>query len=234
MDASVAARNSETLIIVFAKYPRPGRVKTRLVGKLTERQSAAIHAACLRHTMRVVRQMASADRWLAASPDNADFSAYAAGCISVRAQGSGNLGERLARIAGDAFACGYRRVAVVGCDCPTMTPQDLASAFDGLERHDVMIGPALDGGYYLIAMRRFAAALFEGIDWGSAEVYAQTVRQAKNVQLSVGDLRARSDLDRPDDLRRLLADDGGAAETTELRDDIRTIIEEGDARGSEG
>lgn len=233
MDATLAARNSDALVVVFAKYPTPGRVKTRLIGEVTEQQAAAIHAACLRHTLRVVTRIADADIWLAASPDDADFSACVADAIFVKPQGPGDLGDRLTRLARQAFDNGYQRVAFVGCDCPELMLTDLETAFNGLNRCDLMIGPALDGGYYLIAMRRFAPSVFDRIDWGTDNVYAQTIGRAEESSLIVGNLQRRPDLDRPEDLRRLLADDDAVGETARLRDEIRRMTKEGDARGSD-
>ncbi|MCA9254550.1 MAG: TIGR04282 family arsenosugar biosynthesis glycosyltransferase [Phycisphaerales bacterium] len=218
--------------MVFAKYPTPGRVKTRLIGEVSAQQAAGIHAACIRHTMGVVTRVA-ADVWLAISPDSADFSDFADGAARIAPQGAGDLGERLARLSREAFDCGYRRLALVGCDCFHLGPDDVALAFEGLQDRDVVIGPALDGGYYLLATRDFTPGLFIQVDWGSERVHAQTLERIAAAGLTYRDLRYLPDLDRPEDLRRLLEDVGATAGVAKLRDELIAITKEGGARGGD-
>lgn len=219
-----------SLIVVLAKYPEPGRVKTRLIGRVTDVQASAIHAACLRYTLEIASGLRDVACWLAQSPDAADFGEYLTPNCSARPQGGGDLGDRLLRISAMGFASGFSRIAFVGCDCPTMTADDLTAGLEALAGHDVSIGPAADGGYYLLATRRHAPALFTGIDWSSSRVLQQTIRRADGEGLRVQLLREQSDLDLPVDLAAFLSqralNDGSEA----LRKTIEAITNEGETR----
>lgn len=193
-------------LILFAKAPRPGHVKTRLIGYLSPRQAAEIYHRLLLLTLDTLRTVNDARIILAASPDDADFSDYVDSNIEVRPQGDGNLGRRLSRGIAEAFENGARRVVTVGADCPRMTPGDLTRAFDLLDEHDVVIGPAADGGYYLLGLRDPVSALFEGIDWSSSRVLAQTRARAATAGLGLALLDERRDVDTMDDLTALLGD----------------------------
>jgi len=233
MGAATGRRRSDSLIVVFAKYPTPGRVKTRLIGEVSAQQAAGIHAACIGHTMGVVTRVANADVWLAISPDDADFSAFAGGAARIAPQGAGDLGERLARLSREAFDGGCRRLVLVGCDCLQMAHCDVSLAIEGLEDRDVVIGPALDGGYYLLATREFTPGLFTRVDWGTDRVHAQTLERIAAAGLTYRDMRRLPDLDRPEDLRRLLEDEGATGEMARLRDELIAITMEGGARGGD-
>ena len=117
-----------------------------------------------------------------------------------RRQTSGDLGRRMATAFAEAFRSGALRVAVIGTDCPAITPELLAEAFQRLETADLVLGPATDGGYYLIALRRPVPELFVDIPWGSPRVLEQTLQRAQRLSLSVALLKTLSDVDRPEDV----------------------------------
>lgn len=123
-------------------------------------------------------------------------------------QGDGALGDRLRRAVADAFEAGCTAVAVIGTDCPGLTRQMLADAFDCLTRADVVLGPAQDGGYYLIGMTRRIDGLFAGVPWGTERVLRITLAAADRLGLIVALLPTLGDVDRPEDLP-LLGDDAG-------------------------
>ncbi len=120
-------------------------------------------------------------------------------------QGSGNLGERLRAAFTDAFARGHHSVTVIGSDCPEMTASDVVSAQEALQSADLVLGPAADGGYWLIAMKKVESELFAGIDWSTAAVLAQTLERANGQGLKVWLLRTLADVDTEEDWRRFLA-----------------------------
>lgn len=115
-------------------------------------------------------------------------------------QGEGDLGSRMARSLFCAFQEGVDRAAIIGTDCPGLNAHLIAEAFHQLHAHDLVLGPAIDGGYYLISVRCFIGELFSGIDWGTAKVLQQTVDIAKPLDLSVAYLPQLADVDRPEDL----------------------------------
>src|SRR5688572_29542331 len=111
-------------------------------------------------------------------------------------QGDGDLGARIARAAADAEMSG-RAVVIVGSDCPGLTADVLDAAFDALADCDVVLGPALDGGYYLIGLRRFCPDLFVGIPWSTPDVLSLTRHAAYRAGLTIATLRPLGDVDVP-------------------------------------
>jgi rSAM/selenodomain-associated transferase 1 len=116
-------------------------------------------------------------------------------------QGAGNLGERLERTVQDAFATAPTPVVVIGCDCPELTENDLLEAGRLLATRDVVFGPATDGGYWLIGLKRPMPALFRGISWGTSRVLDQSLDIAQRLGLSWGLLRGLADIDTEADWR---------------------------------
>lgn len=187
-------------IVVFAKYPEPGRVKTRLIGAIGAEAATELHRQCLRLTIDAVRRVQDAIARVAISPDDADFSEFIDGTASVIPQGDGDLGERLGRVTQQRFAAGCDQLLLVGSDCPMLAPNDLRAAFDALDSHDAVIGPAIDGGYYLLGLRRPEVSLFVDIDWSTDRVADQTRDRAAAAGLTIGELPARRDIDTFEDL----------------------------------
>ncbi len=230
----------QNIVIVFAKYPEPGRVKTRLIGPLTAAQAAEVHLRCLHVTMACVAAVEGVDIVLAGSPGEAGFrellgSAPGAGCyggLRIWPQCEGDLGRRLGEAVERAFDEGGRRVLVVGSDCPGMTPADVSQAIRELDRHDVVAGPALDGGYYLLGMRRRVDSLFESIDWSSPRALKQTMAQAAAAGLTVAMLPERRDVDDYGDIMALAREESDADDRLpEFKAFLRALIANGDDRG---
>jgi len=117
-----------------------------------------------------------------------------------RRQGSGDLGDRMHDAFQDGLRRGAKRMVVIGTDCPELTPRIVGDAFDGLAENDLVLGPAEDGGYYLIGLSRPTRALFEGISWGTSQVLDSTLEVARGLGLSVALLPRLGDVDRPEDL----------------------------------
>lgn len=191
-------------LVVFTRCPEPGRTKTRLIPVVGREGAAELQRRMTEHTMHTAGTLAGRRplslevrfeggserlirRWL--GPD----SAYAE-------QGGRDLGEKMRRAFDDAFARSMTRVVVVGCDCPGVTARLLESAFDALRERDVVLGPASDGGYYLIGLRAPEPRVFQDIPWGTAEALARTLEAAQAAALSVCRLETLDDVDRPEDL----------------------------------
>jgi hypothetical protein len=194
-------------ILVFAKAPTPGRVKTRLIPALGVRGAAQLQRQMIARTLRTAMAagLGTPELWCAPDPNNAFFAACAKRHgLGLQPQGEGDLGMRMARALESALAAGSSGL-LIGCDCPVLTPAYLREAAAALaEGNDAVFGPAEDGGYVLIgAARRPPAQLFEGIAWGTS-----TVMQATRARLARGNWRWRElallwDLDRPEDLLRM-------------------------------
>lgn len=191
-------------VIVFLKAPRPGLVKTRIAASLDGEAAAGIYRVLLDRTL--VALHGRRDVELRFTPDGADaeIQPYLRPGWTMRGQGEGDLGERMSRAASEAFKAGTRRVVFVGTDCPTLTGEDVVDAFDALGDADVVLGPAEDGGYWLIGLRQHAPVLFREIPWSTARVLAVTEARARAAGLSVGILKAMADIDTLEDWRRWL------------------------------
>jgi len=161
---------------LFAKRPQPGQVKTRLAAELSSDKAARIAEAFLMDTMERLA-CAAAQRILLYTPDDAEtyFSGISKGRFILRPQGSGDLGQRLFACLRQCFAEEAGSVVLVGTDSPTLPLEYIEQAFTALEGADLVLGPAADGGYYLIGCRRLLPRLFDGVAWGSSRVLGETV-----------------------------------------------------------
>lgn len=199
--------------IIFTRYPEPGKTKTRLIPALGASGAATLQRQMTEHTLSKVRELQSdcALRTHTASPLSVEVR-FAGGNLTLmqgwlgsdivyQPQGEGDLGSRMARSLSSATSGGIERVVIIGTDCPGLNAQLMAQAFQVLYlSHDLVLGPAIDGGYYLIGLRCFIPELFCGINWGTAEVLQQTVHIANKLDLSVAYLPQLADVDRPEDL----------------------------------
>jgi rSAM/selenodomain-associated transferase 1 len=194
-------------LVIMAKQPVPGMVKTRLAASLGEQAAAGLAEAFLEDL--VVRLDGSADRQVLATwPDNDAAATYfetlSAGRFQLWTQPEGSLGTRLARVISDHLAPGSDdRVVVIGSDSPTLPTEMIPAAFEALERADVVVAPADDGGYVLIGQRREVPGLYERISWSTSQVWQQTRDQLMASGTSFVELTGWYDVDTLDDLSRL-------------------------------
>ena len=200
-------RLAGSAVVVFAKVPQPGRVKTRLLGRLTPQQAAEAHRACLEDTIRQVARVPGGQKGLrvAAGPDQARKLAAALRLDrpwKVGVQRGRDLGARLHEAFASFFRAGYARVVVVGSDTPWMGSERILLALRLLNAADVVLGPSADGGYYLVGARRLVPQMFRGIPWGTSKVFERTVRALESARVSYRLLPRDFDLDRPEDLAR--------------------------------
>lgn len=198
------SRNS---ILVFTKFPRPGRVKTRLIGALTPQQAAEVHSACLEDTLALAARVPECERALLVASSLGSARRLAQRLRIGRgwrigAQGRGDLGQHLARAFRVAFRSRAEKVVVLGTDTPWMTRGRIQQALRLLSDVDVVLGPTEDGGYYLVAMRREVPEMFRGIPWGTARVLQRTVAALGRAKIPFRLLARDFDLDTPADLRR--------------------------------
>lgn len=182
-------------LIVFVKAPRPGLVKTRIAEVLGAEAAAAIYrrlAECVLANLAGLREVE-----LRFAPDDALPEIAPWLCPGWRAnpQGGGDLGVRLERAFADAFAAGARRVVVIGSDCPEVRTADIRDAWQALAGAGVALGPAQDGGYWLIGLAQPQPRLFTDLPWSTADVFRQTVERARALGLRVARLRQLADVD---------------------------------------
>lgn len=198
-------KSGEARLILFTRYPEPGRAKTRLIPALGAEGAAALQRR-MSETI-IARMVVFAGKYPVdleiryTGGDQQAMAAWLSSDIPCLDQGEGGLGDRLHRAFAHAFAQGSRRVAVIGADCPGLGPVHFAQAFAALESRDLVLGPAMDGGYYLVGLNRPAPPLFAGIPWGTGEVLAATLKQARGLNISTHLLEPLADVDRQEDLQ---------------------------------
>ncbi|MBD2497616.1 TIGR04282 family arsenosugar biosynthesis glycosyltransferase [Nostoc sp. FACHB-280] len=191
-------------LIIFTRYPEPGKTKTRLIPALGSVGAANLQQQMTEYTLLQVAELQKA---IGVSVEVR----FAGGSLELMqdwlgwelfyaSQGEGDLGTRMARSLVDAFRKNAEYVIIIGTDCPGVTSLILATAFQELQTVDLVLGPAIDGGYYLIGARRFIPKLFANIDWGTSQVLQQTVNIAAELGISSIYLPTLADVDRPEDL----------------------------------
>jgi uncharacterized protein len=192
-------------VVVFAKAPLPGFAKTRLIPRLGANGAARLAERLLAHAAAEAHAAAlgPVEVWAAPDPSHPAFSRLA-GRIACRAQGEGDLGERMAR-AFDTCLGGTDALPMllIGTDAPGLDRHYLRAAADALANHEAVFGPALDGGYTLVGLRRPAPALFDAMPWSTASVMSETRLRLHRLGLRHAELEPLPDIDEPEDLAAL-------------------------------
>ncbi len=196
-------------IIIFTRYPRPGSTKTRLIPLLGKDGAALIHRKMALKTVSTCQRYSSNSR--------VTIEIHYEGCeeqlmkqwlgnsFPYKKQAGGNLGNRMVHAFNVAFQKGSQRVIIIGTDCPELMTDHLKATFDSLNDNHLVLGPAFDGGYYLIGLRkdtyqRTMPALFKNIEWGSSSVLDTTAKNARFLDISFHLLPSLHDVDRPEDI----------------------------------
>ncbi|NJM71515.1 MAG: glycosyltransferase [Scytonema sp. RU_4_4] len=191
-------------LIIFTRYPEPGKTKTRLISALGTEGAANLQRQMTEHTLSQVKQLqkiSTISFEVRFAGGNLQLMQEWLGYDLVyQSQGEGDLGLRMTQSFCNAFQSGAEKVLTIGIDCPGVNAQILAKAFAQLQQCNLVLGPAIDGGYYLIGLQRPIPELFINIDWGTSQVLHQTINIAQTLNLSVADLPHLADIDRPEDL----------------------------------
>ncbi len=210
-------------LIVFVKAPAPGRVKTRLQRRYAPEQVAAIYRAFVADVLAHGAGVACERRTVCYAPAEAEAEvrALAGPEWDVHPQTEGDLGDRMAGAFAWGFAQGATRAVLIGSDSPSLPPGLMAEAFERLRTRELVIGPSVDGGYYLIGMSRPLPEVFRGVAWSSARVLEETLDRAEGAGVRPSLLQPWYDVDTPEELNFLLAHvrgegmSGGAADAPE-------------------
>ena len=189
---------SQTLIQLFAKPPVEGKVKTRLIPDIGAKSATAIYQHCLTSNIRLMQKSAfDCQIWLTEPTDHLLFK----GTQVIFQQGN-NLGERMLHALSEALSSHYKKVILIGSDCLDLTTSLLQRVCDKLQQHDLVLIPALDGGYVLIAAKQsINPELFKDIDWSTENVLKQTLERAMSEGINAIVLNPLRDIDRVDDLQ---------------------------------
>ncbi len=190
---------------LFAKYWEPGQVKTRLAAGIGPVAASRIYRSFVSHLLERLRHIAQRRVLAYWPPDRREeFQALTGGAWDLVPQCDGDLGKRIRHFFSQAIQAGAGRVVLLGSDSPTVPAKYVHRAFEMLEDSPVVLGPAADGGYYLVGVAGSVPPIFQGgISWGGSAVYRQSVRRIREAGLSFGELPPWYDVDRPEDLLRV-------------------------------
>lgn len=190
-------------LIIFTRYPEPGKTKTRLIPALGELGAAQLHRRMAAHTVQQARALfGSMEIWYTGGSEEL-MQDWLGTDLRYRKQPAGDLGDRLCAAFRSAFDQGYQTAMIIGTDCPEITTALLAQGFSALADQEIVIGAAIDGGYYLIGLQRLIPGLFQKITWSTATVLSETLAVADQLQLPVYLLPTLPDIDLPADLQYL-------------------------------
>ncbi len=191
-------------IILFAKDPVPGRVKTRLSSLLDEETTLKLYLHFLTAGLSLLESVQGADSFIAVAPpltseyfrSNPELESF-----KIFTQDGDDLGQRMRRAFLQSFEEGYERVVIIGTDSPSLPVEYIQRALDS--DRSLTLGPAVDGGYYLIGMGPKVVEVFDNIHWGTSSVLSETGANARRLGVDVESLPVWYDVDRPEDLRFL-------------------------------
>ncbi len=195
-------------LILFAKEPEKNQVKTRLRPYLQRGSAEAIYTAFFRDVVEIARQVQCENKLIAyeSSNENPEFIQKVAPDFKIIKQTGKDLGERMYQIFWQILHHKARHVIIIGTDIPTLPPENIQMAFKQLEHQDIVLGPSLDGGYYLIGLKKAHREIFENIDWGSDQVLNQTICKINKKNLKSSFVPRWYDVDDQDGLNRLKMD----------------------------
>lgn len=189
----------EKLLIIFYRNPELGKVKTRLAAAVGDEKALAIYLKLATHT-REVALASDFDRVVYYSHHVDTEDNWQENSFHKKLQVGNDLGIRMYNAFENAFRDGYAHVCIIGTDCLELTSEILSAAFEQLKAHDAVIGPARDGGYYLLGMKQLHKDLFANKEWSTNTVAKRTIVDFQNLNLTYSQLPTLSDIDREEDL----------------------------------
>lgn len=189
--------DKKALLIIFTRNPVKGKVKKRLAAKIGDSAALELYEFLLKHTFEVTKDL-PCDKVVYYSEAIVKKDIWTNGKFQKKKQRGKDLGERMENAFSDGFEKGYSNVVIIGSDLYDLQKEDLKKAFSGLNKYDYIIGPAQDGGYYLLGMKSLNSGLFRSKAWGTDTVLQETFQDLKNKRLTL--LEERNDIDTYEDL----------------------------------
>jgi rSAM/selenodomain-associated transferase 1 len=181
-------------LLIFVRNPRLGKVKTRLAATMGDEAALKVYRQLLHHTHQVAADV-DAERFVYYSDEIELGDVFHAAHFHKRVQRGADLGQRMENAFAEAFREGAQRVCIIGSDCADLEVGHLALAFSVLKENDVVVGPATDGGYYLLGMRSLVRDVFRNKQWSTDRVASDTLKDAERLGLQVGLLPELNDVD---------------------------------------
>ena len=188
----------EDVLLVFVKNAVPGKVKTRLAATVGNEKAMAVYLQLVAHTSKVIRSL-PCDRIIFYS-DKTEENYKWNNTDQIQVQQGFDLGERMMNAFAFAFKNKYQKAVIIGTDCPELTTVIIRKAFKVLDETDITIGPAADGGYYLLGMKKQQPVLFKNIPWSTSEVLNKTIQHCEENNLTYTLLPVLHDVDEESDL----------------------------------
>ena len=194
-----------TSLIIFAKSPIPGKVKTRLIPHITPIEAAELYKAFVTDIICNTHKLKCEQVTIAYTPSNAEdtFRSICNQSVNYLPQNGDNLGERMKNAFMYSFEKGSKRTVIIGTDSPTLPLSYIRDAFDALNEVPVTIGPTFDGGYYLIGLSERNDTIFDGVDWSTSRVFSQTLTRTQELNKQLCVLPPWYDVDTSDNLEFL-------------------------------
>ncbi len=186
-------------LIIFTKNPELGKAKTRLASTVGDESALRVYKALLHHTASFAKET-KVDRFAFYSNEIGGDAYFDSQYFNKVVQEGNDLGARMLHAFQYVFELGYEQAIIIGSDCYDLTSSKLHEAFSLLYHKDFVIGPALDGGYYLMGMRRLLPKLFKGKVWSTETVLDEAIADIENANMSYQKLEALSDIDYEEDL----------------------------------
>ncbi len=187
-------------LLIFTKNPEAGKVKTRLAATVGDKEALAIYRQLLSHTISVTEYL-PIDKFVFYSSHILQEDIWNNKHFFQQVQAGSDLGERMKNAFDVTFQNGYDKIVIIGTDCPDLNAAIIMNAFVYLNLHDVVIGPAEDGGYYLLGMKQLHSHLFENITWSTSIVLDETGTKCAALQLDYCLLPVLKDIDEEKDLQ---------------------------------
>lgn len=188
-------------IIIFARNPELGKVKTRLAKDIGDKETLRVYEDLLKYTHDLVYDL-DCDKFVYYADTVKEMDLWENRRFKKKLQAGKDLGDRMKMAFFDLFEQGYSKVLIIGSDCPGLTSVILDAAFEQLAKHDVVIGPSEDGGYYLLGLTHFIPELFSNKQWSTSSVLPDTLQTANQLKKATFILPLLYDIDTVADLRR--------------------------------
>lgn len=191
-------RTSPRALLIFTRNPVLGKCKTRLAAVIGERAALEIYLLLLRHTAFVCGGLPDINKFVYFSEHPYDGTNWDSEIFDYKIQQGADLGLRMKGAFDQAFEAGYSEVIVIGTDLLDLTTADLAAAFEQFSENEVVLGPAQDGGYYLLGLKKPNPGIFQNKAWGTDTVLSDTLADLKDFKTAL--LPVRNDIDRYEDI----------------------------------
>ncbi len=214
-----AHKSKTDSIIIFLRYPKKGKVKTRLAKTTSSEFATNFYKSCAENLVNITKRISSINRFAFFSNENEreEIKSWLGNKLFYAHQEGDDLGIRMRNAFEKVFNTGSQKVIIIGTDIPDLSKEIICGAFNDLDNNDVVIGPSKDGGYYLLGIKKMYTRLFEDIEYSTSSVFSETLARVTDLNLTYKLLPVLSDIDTEEDLVNWLNNEAG----TSIKDEIK-------------